>query len=79
MVTAEMIYQKAQTLDTATLQELYDFLEFLAFRKNRVQQMREYFPATTLETPDQKPAYSTRTLTLEEMNAAVEFEAGQQR
>lgn len=81
MVTAEAIYEKAKELDTATLQEAYDFLDFLAYRrKSDFQRMLEeksrYFPETTLEPPDRKPAYTARTLTLEDMDAAVEYEAG---
>ncbi len=81
MVSAEVIYEKAKQLDTATLQEAYDFLDFLAHRrKSGFQEMlekkRDFFPETALENPGQKPVYTTRTLSLEEMDAAVEYEAG---
>lgn len=82
MVTAEILYEKAKQLDAATLQEAYDFLDFLAHkRKTDFQRLLEekarYFPETRLESPTQKPAYTTRTLSLEAMDAAIEYEAGQ--
>lgn len=81
MITAEAIYEKAKQLDTVTLQEVADFLDFVAYkRKADFQQLlgekQQYFPSTQLEAPEAKPAYTTRTLTLEEMDAAVEDEAG---
>jgi hypothetical protein len=36
----------------------------------------QYFPEAALEAPNQNPAYTTQTLTLEEMDAAIESEAG---
>ncbi|MCP4697121.1 MAG: hypothetical protein GY862_09765 [Gammaproteobacteria bacterium] len=39
-------------------------------------EMRQYFPACEFEPPDQKPVYTTTTLSIEEMDAAVEYEAG---
>ncbi len=40
---------------------------------------RDFFPETALENPGQKPVYTTRMLSLEEMDAAVEYEAGLRR
>lgn len=66
------------------MQEAYDFIDFLAYKhtsdwRRMLEEKRQYFPETEWEAPDQKPAYSTRTLTLEEMDAAVELKAGQRK
>ncbi|MFI0399230.1 MAG: hypothetical protein ACH34X_09125 [Thiolinea sp.] len=37
---------------------------------------RQYFPETKLELPLQKPVYTVKTLSLEDMDKAVEEEAG---
>ncbi len=84
MVTAETIYEKAKELDASRLRQAYDFLEFLARGQisdfqEMIEEKRGYFPETVLEPFDQKPPYSTRTLTVEEMDAAVEYEAGLRR
>lgn len=84
MVTAEAIYQKAKELDADTLQEAYDFIDFLAYKQKTdfqrmLEEKRRYFPETSLEPADQKPGYTTRTLSLEEMDAAIDFEAGQRK
>ena len=81
MMTAEAIYEKAKQLDAYKLQEAYDFIDFLDHKRKsdfqkRLDDKRKYFPETALEPPTLKPAYTTRTLTLEEMDAAVDFEAG---
>ncbi|MBK8453310.1 MAG: hypothetical protein WAQ53_10600 [Thiofilum sp.] len=79
MLTAETLYQRAKTLDAATLQEVGDFLEFLVNKKNLEflqAQKRRYFPATSLETVE-PPALGTRVLSLEEMDAVIELEASQ--
>ena len=81
MIAAEAIYEKAKDLDSATLQEAYDFLDFLAYKSKSdwlriLEEKKRYFPETELELPNQKPVYTTRTLALEEMDAAIEYEAG---
>lgn len=81
MITAEAIYEKAKDLDSATLQEAYDFLDFLTYKRKSdwqrvLEEKNQFFPETELETPNQKPVYTTRTLSLEEMDAAIEYEAG---
>jgi len=81
MVTAEALYQKAKELDADTLQEVYDFLDFLAHKQKAdfqrlLDEKRRYFPETSLAPADQRPIHTTRTLSLEDMDAAIEFEAG---
>ena len=79
MITAETIYEKAKQLDSNTLQVVADFVDFVAGKRSKQQQfaeMRRYFPAGKLETSVEKPAYTTKKLTIEEMDQAVEYEAG---
>lgn len=81
MITAEAIYEKAKCLDNTSLQEAYDFLDFLSHKHKTdwaalLEEKTQYFPETELDLADQKPVYTTRTLTLEEMDAAIESEAG---
>jgi hypothetical protein len=38
---------------------------------------RKYFPVSAIESPEQKPSYSTKIVSTEEMNAVVEYEASQ--
>ncbi len=78
MITAELIYEKAKMLDSYTLQEVADFLDFVASKKDmrKLQEdKRKYFPVVAIESPDQKPNLSTKVLSVEEMNAAIEYEA----
>ena len=81
MVTAEVIYEKAKLLDSVTLQEVADFLDFIAYKRKAdfqklLEEKRQYFPETKLQLPRQKPAYTTKTLTLEDMDAAIEEQVG---
>ncbi len=79
MITAETIYQKVKTLDTQTLQEVSNFLDFMLSKRNEQtmkEEMRKHFPTTEFEAFNQKPVYTTKTLTIEAMDAAVEYEAG---
>lgn len=43
--------------------------------KRLLDEKRKYFAETEIECPTDKPAYVTKRLTLEEMGAAVEYEA----
>ncbi|MCP4696996.1 MAG: hypothetical protein GY862_09120 [Gammaproteobacteria bacterium] len=82
MDTAETIYQKIKMLDTHTLLEVADFIDFLLSQhhvQKMQEEMRQYFPAREFEPPDQKPVYTTTTLSIEEMDAAVEYEAGKHK
>ena len=84
MITAETIYQKAKQLDHSLLQEAADFIDFLAYKRKAdfermLHEKRQYFTETEIELPTDKPAYVTKQLTLEEMDAAVEYEAGQHK
>ncbi len=82
MVTAETIYQKAKSLDTQTLQEVSNFLDFMLSKRNEriiKEEMGKYFPTTAFEAFDQKPVYTTKTLSIEAMDAAVEYEAGKHK
>ncbi|CAA6828038.1 MAG: Unknown protein [uncultured Thiotrichaceae bacterium] len=67
MITTETI--KAKQQDPSLLQESADFAWIL-------DEKRKYFAETEIECPTDKPAYVTKQLTLEEMDAAVEHEAG---
>ncbi len=79
MITADQIHKKAQSLDPLRLQELADFLEFLLTKRPPSQPKGDVFPATQLESPAMRSVYQGRALSLEEMDQAVEFEAGLQR
>lgn len=82
MITAEVIYEKTKTLDKATLQEVADFVDFVAKKRNiqkQYDEMRKHFPLGKIEAADQKPEYTTKTLSVEEMDEAIAYEAGQAR
>ena len=82
MITAEVIYEKTKTLDKATLQEVADFVDFVARKRNtrkQYEEMRKHFPAGKIEEAYKKPAYSSKALTIEEMDAAIDYEAGQRK
>lgn len=77
MINAEQIYYKAQSLDVVHLQELGDFLDFL-LSKNKTQHKTDVvFSKTQLEAVDVPSVYHGKPLTEDEMNQAVEWEAGQ--
>jgi hypothetical protein len=55
MITAEAIYEKAKHLDNTTLQEAYDFLDFLSKKRKSdwaalLEEKTQYFPETELST-----------------------------
>ena len=80
MITAEAIYEKAKVLDAYTLQEVADFLDFVVSKhgiRKLQDEKRKYFPMTAIESPDQKPSFSTKVLSIEDMDAAIEHEASQ--
>ena len=80
MITAEEIYEKAKVLDAYTLQEVADFLDFVVSKhgiRKLQDEKRKYFPMTAIESPDQKPSFSTKVLSIEDMDAAIEHEASQ--
>ena len=76
MTTTEMIYKKAQSLDATKLQELNDFLDFLLQKKQTAKLKDELFPISKLETPDARTPYTGKTLTIEDMDAAISYETG---
>lgn len=82
MITAEAIYEKAKVLDAYTLQEVADFLDFVAskhdFRKLQ-DEKRKYFPVVEMETIEQRPKYTGKSVSLEDMDAAIEYEASKAR
>jgi hypothetical protein len=81
MITAEAIYEKAKMLDAYTLQEVADFLDFVVSKhdwRKLQEQKRQFFPVTEIESLDQKPSYSTKVLSIEDMDAAIEYEASRQ-
>ncbi len=75
MTTIEAIYKKAHALDALRLQELNDFLDFLLQKKKLEQLDPALFPATELEAPDGISPYTGKSLSLEEMDDAIHFEA----
>lgn len=77
MVSAEMIYQKAQQLSTFRLQELADYLDFLLSRDALVSKKdTTLFPPTKIKYSHERPIYQGKPLTIEEMDEAIEYEAG---
>lgn len=76
MVNAEMIFQKVQQLDTFRLLELADFLDFLLSKQSDAQKPQPVFAPTQIDWPQNRPAYQGKALTIEEMDAAIEEEAG---
>ncbi len=79
MTTTELIYKKAQTLDEFRLQELSDFLDFLLQKKSKQTKEESLFPNTRLESPDADSPYIGKSLSIEDMDNAVSYEAGQHK
>ena len=79
MNTTELIYKKAKTLDEIGLQELNNFLDFLLMKKSKAKTKEELFSVTELETPLSSSPYTGKVLTIEEMDAAIHYEAGQHK
>jgi hypothetical protein len=77
MVNPEQIYYKAQSLDALRLQELGDFLDFLLSKSQAPQKAEPIFPETQLEAIDSPSVYQGKPLTEEDMQLAIEWEAGQ--
>lgn len=77
MVSAEIIYQKAQKLSTFRLQELADYLDFLLSRDALVAKKNTtLFPPTKIKYSHEQPIYQGKPLTIEEMDNAIDYEAG---
>ncbi len=89
MTIQQAIQQRLHQLPPEFQQELLDFMEFLLFRmKSRrlsdktVPRLKfgrmspDYLPPTELEAPDAPSVYRGPPLTLEDMRAAIEDEAG---
>lgn len=76
MTTTKLIYKKAQSLDAIRLQELNDFLDFLLQKKPKVQLEENLFPVTKLEEPERNILYKGKPLSIEEMDNAINHEAG---
>lgn len=79
MITAEVLYERLKQLDSNTLELLAKIMDLIVSRptaKPQFEEMRRYFPLGKIEAPDQKPPYVTRTVSLEEMDAAIDYEAG---
>ncbi len=77
MINVEQIYYKAQTLNTAQLQELTDFLDFLISKHQTQRKDDIVFPVTQLESVNTPSIYHGKPLSHEEMHEAIEWEAGQ--
>lgn len=89
MTIQQAIQQKLPQLPPELQQELFDFMEFLLF-KARARHLRnkaipilkfgrmspDYLPPAELEPPDAPSVYRGPPLTLEDMRAAIEDEAG---
>ena len=75
MTTIEAIYKKAHALDALRLQELNDFLDFLLQKKKMEKVNPSLFPATELEAPNNVSPYTGKSLSLDEMDDAIHFEA----
>ena len=78
MIDAEQIYVRAKSLDPARLQTLAEFLDFLLTRGDGVAAAGA-FAQSTLEDPTAASVYQGETLTLEQMRAAVDWEAGRRQ
>jgi hypothetical protein len=76
MVTLELIYEKARTLDAPKLEELYAFMAFLTRKDTKEAVHKKCFPVSQLEIPSQPSVYQGKPLSIAEMDAAIEFEAG---
>ena len=76
MTTIEAIYKKAKYLDALRLQELNDFLDFLLQKKKIKKSTNELFPRTKLEIFDGVSPYFGKPLSLDDMDNAIQFEAG---
>ena len=76
MTTIEAIYKKAKYLDAFRLQELNDFLDFLLQKKKMKKAANELFPRTELEAFDSVSPYFGKPLSLDDMDNAIQFEAG---
>lgn len=77
MISVEQIVSKAQVLDTVQLQELTDFMDFLLHKYPTKTQQEPVFPVTQLESLDTPSLYQGKALSLEDMQKAIEWEAGQ--
>ena len=84
MITHEQLQLKIKTLDPAILQEIADFIDFISMKKQKsfqemIAEKRKYFPETQFTLPKDKPAHTKRVLSIEDMDAAVDYEAGEQQ
>lgn len=75
MTTIDAIYKKVKYLDALKLQELSDFLDFLLQKKMK-KTANELFPRTELEAADSVSPYFGKPLSLDDMDNAIQFEAG---
>jgi hypothetical protein len=76
MISVEQIATKAQTLDSTQLQELTDFLDFLLSKHQKNIKNAPIFTATQLESLDSSLIYHGPSLSLNDMQDAIEWEAG---
>ncbi len=76
MTTLELIYEKARTLDAPKLAVLYEFIQFLTRKEKTGDGYQKHFPVTQLELPSQPSVYKGKPLSMADMDAAIEFEAG---
>ena len=79
MTTIEAIYKKAKYLDALRLQELHDFLDFLLQQKKIGKVTNKPFPRTELEAFDSLSPYTGKSLSLDDMDNVIQFEAGHQQ
>lgn len=76
MTTLELIYEKARTLDAPKLEALYAFMKFLTRKETKGEGYQKHFPVTQLESPSQPSFYTGKPLSMADMDAVIEFEAG---
>ena len=88
MIAVEELADKAGRLDPAHLKLLAEYVEFLLADQQRqadgsklvefsTTEFGSPFAATVLESPDAQLVYKGRSLSLEQMREAVDWEAGQ--
>jgi hypothetical protein len=76
MINPEQFFHKAQALDAAQQQELTDFLDFLLSKQQTKAQKEPTFSVTQLESIDSPNIYHGKPLSLQEMQQAIDWEAG---
>lgn len=77
LTDAEDLYRKVLQLDASGRQILDEFLEFLLTRHRDATVPEPVFRQTSIEDVTTPSVYHGPALTLEQMRAAIDWEAGQ--